>query len=303
MMEGIEHSSRFITILSPRLDSISASGEYPLPTLNLTADIARCDTINLMGIDSTKSEYNYSVINPDLAIYIGGVRKSAGTYLTRVICDGFPIHSWWQSFSSVSFKAPLNFFALERIEEIREGDLHLYVSGKVTLAIHANTNIEYSPLGKIVGYTQGDFEITYRIAQSTWVNSVLSKIGHHKYHLIELDLSHCQIIEALKYIGRMESSLAMHEYDQVANSAREMADYIENFYIEFPQNTYHYLKWIRAFKKFKHFASLALHKEEKRAQLSGEFHIHHHDAEYIIISAKALVRYAQQLVLDYRRNT
>lgn len=50
MMEGIEHSSKFITLMSPVLDSISASGEYPSPTLNLTANIVWCNPVYLLGM-------------------------------------------------------------------------------------------------------------------------------------------------------------------------------------------------------------------------------------------------------------
>lgn len=275
--------------------SVVSNGSKSCPTLRFRALPLKAGKIEVMSSTAIEKRH-YSVIAYDLGLYLGGSKIQGASFLTSVICSGFPLHSWWDNYGTLEFIAPLDFFKLEAIERDRKGEVVLVICGTVTLAIHqdsiVSTNSELEPID---GYSHADLELYFRIAQSDWVEKVLSPLGHRKFHLLELDLSDCEIKKALEYISLAESAISAGQLVDGAIKCREMADYLTNQYLSFDKNGTQGEKWKRAISYFKHFASLSGHQEEKKAKVGAGFVFDRDDAEFTLILAKALIRYAQCL--------
>jgi len=292
MTQGIMHGSRYIANLRPVIESVTASGMYPSPNLFLRVESGKVSKIDSDGF-SQGSGSEYTILEPRLSACFG---RSAhdGFYLGSAISERFPLYSWHGDVSC-AFRVPLDYFTLEAIEKNRESDLTITVYGSVTIAVMESVLSPQSHLGVISGYARGELEVSFKIPQSVWVNDVLGRIGHRKFHLLEIDLSrHCQIHEALEYIGNMEKALNSHEYEKVAVLTRELIDFLSEGYLE-KNGISKSERWKRASSKVKHFASLFVHKEKIGREVDEVISIQRSDAEYLLTQSKVIIRYAQEI--------
>lgn len=177
-------------------------------------------------------------------------------------------------------------------------DITLAISGPATLAIHP-LGVHNSGTGllQIDGYSEAELELEFRIAQSDWIEKVLSKMGHRKFHLLELDLSHCEIQKALEYLAHAEQGLDEDNLETMATKCREIVSHLSKSYLELAQDDSRKKKWTPVSKCVKDFASKALHQEDIASSnnVADSPVFTRADAEYLLILTKALIRYAQQL--------
>lgn len=290
-MEGLSYSNQEIGTFKVDESSVTAIGSYPTPSLRLWAEPMR-----FFPIEDQGQKHYYTIFTHDLGLYLTNGRRHGGHFISPIIVRGIPIHSWWTNWDIVEFIAPLDYFKMLRIEKERKGNLSLFVSGDVQIAVHSDVYNEYkTSLSPILGYKRAELELSFRIAQSYWVNKVLASLGHRKFHLIEIDLTECTINAALERISKMECSYDMAQYNDVAVEARELCDYLSLEYLNFSDESDPSLKWTTAISFLKKCASLALHKQEKSTEIGKPFIFTKEDAEFILIHAKVLIRYAQQL--------
>jgi hypothetical protein len=295
MENELMYGNRTICTFQTDPGSVVPIGTRSTPSLRLWAMPAKTHPIEVMG-SSGPEKRSYSVISHDLGLYLGKGHRQGGAFLSSVMCSGLPLRSWWETFGTLEFLAPLDYFKLEEIERERKKDVVLVVSGTVVLAIHPKAVFsKENHLEQIDGFAAAELELTFRIAQSHWVDNVLSRLGHRKFHLLELDLTHCEITKALEYIADAESAVAEGRLVDAAIKCRDMVDYMTLQYLAFPKGDQRRVKWSRAKDYFKEFASLAGHQEEKKASIAADFAFDKEDAEFTLILAKALVRYAQVL--------
>ncbi len=292
MIQGIMYGSRYIATLRSNIESVCASGMYPSPVLFLRADGGTMHKIDSDGF-SGESGSEYTILEPRLSSCFGR-SVHEGFYLGNVITENFPLYSWHRD-SSCAFRVPLDYFALEAIEQNRESSLTITIYGSVSVAVMESVLSAQSHLGVISGYVRGDLEVSFKIPQSTWVNDVLGRIGHRKFHLLEIDLSrHCQIHEALEYVKKMETSLNSHGYEYVAVLTRELVDFLtEDFLAKKDLNESE--RWKRSASRLKHLASLFVHKEKIGREVGEDISIHRSDAEYLLLQSQAIIRYAQEI--------
>jgi len=295
MTEGIIHGSRYITYLRPITESVSASGLYPSPILFLRADTGKINKIESYSSMSGDGSH-FTILTPKLSACYGR-SEHEGFYIGDVQPNGFPFYSWHGD-ASLSFKVPLDFFSLEAIEQNRKSDLVITIYGDVTIAAMEEIQSQNSFLGKITGYTRGELSLSFKIPQSTWVNNVLGRIGHRKFHLLEIDLSrHCQIHEALEYVNKMETSLHSHGYENVAVLSRELVDFLTEDFLA-KKNLNNCERWKRSASRLKHLASLFVHKEKIGREVGEDINIHRSDAEYLLLQSQAIIRYAQEIAVS-----
>lgn len=295
---SIIHGSHTITLLHPVIDSIHASGPYPSPVLNLFASTGRMSKLQptLMQPDSG---YEYTLLEPKILLYSGSDSYN-GVCIGEALSSSFPLHSWVHD-NYLKFTIPLGYFAIEYIEQNRDTDLLLTLKGNVTIAVMKSIEFGSDFLGNICGYTKGELSLSFHIPQSTWVNNVLGKVGHRKFHLIELEHSHeCQIQAALSYINKIDDAYGMHNYDNVALLAREMLDNLCNHYSD-NERISNDERWKRVIGKLKNFCSLFMHKEEIGKTSDNSIEMQRYDAEYIILEMKIIIRYAQQIANDSKQ--
>jgi hypothetical protein len=276
--------------------SVVPSGSRSCPTLRLWAEPATVHKISITGSSGRAEERHYSMVGHDLGLYLGKGKKEGGDLLTPVLLSGLPLRSWWTSFGTMEFLAPLDFFKLEAIERERRKDVVLVVSGTVTLAIHPDSIASRnSHLEQIDGYEEAQLDLIYNIAQSRWVEAVLSRLGHRKFYVLELDLTHCEISKALEYIMEAEAAAMEGRLVDSAIRCRDMMDYLTKQYLALDKKDVRSEKWARACSYLKKFASLSGHQEDWRAEVGAGFSFNRDDAEFTLITAKALIRYAQVL--------
>lgn len=301
MENELIYGSKIICTFQVDPRSVVSSGTHSCPTLRFWAQATRSNKVELI-ITKQREKRHYSMVSHDLALYLGKGRKYGGSFLTSILCSGLPLRSWWSNPGHLEFIAPLDFFKLDAIERNREKDSVLVISGAVLLAIHPNQirNSE-SNLEQIDGYIEAELELTYRIAQSDWVDKILAVLGHRRFHMLELDFTHCEITKALEYISRAESAISEGRLINAAIGCRDMADYLSKQYLSFSKDDQRHEKWIRASDYFKHFASMSGHQEGLKVKYEN-FVFNRPDVEFTLILAKALIRYAQTLKKEGKVN-
>lgn len=277
--------------VNPR--SVYATGTISCPALKLNARPTEFNPV-VISRSGSREERQFSIISHDLGLYLDKGQKYGGTYISSIQCKGLPIRSWWKN-NSIEFIAPVDYFKLNAIERERKKDAVLVVSGSMLLAIHPKKSLSSNDYYlQIDEYVEAELEIRYHIAQSDWIENLLSRLGHRKFYLLELDLTHCEINTALEYISSAESAISETRYVDAAIRCRDMMDYLEKDYLAFSEGDYRQEKWVRISSYFKHFTSLSGHQEEMKSKF-GDFAFDRYDAELAVVLAKAIIRYAQQL--------
>lgn len=112
------------------------------------------------------------------------------------IGEGFsgPIaeYSWPRGSSrQITIEIPLDSYRLEKIEERRRDDIQFRLSGSALIAEHppvtmAGSNEKQEHRRDVESFTRGQFEITFSIPLSHWVDKVLPGLGYGKVKLIEI---------------------------------------------------------------------------------------------------------------------
>lgn len=290
------HSHRICEIEADER-SVVSYGSRSCPTLRFSARVSRAGTVpvDYPGLNQGR---HYSVVSHNFGLYLGSNRRFGGTFLAPVQCTGLPMRSWLNGSSHLEFLAPLDFFKLEAIERERQKDLSLAISGPAMLAIHPSGGVDSNTrLIQIDGYAEAELELEYHIAQSDWIEKVLSRLGHRVFHLLELDLTHCEVQKALEYLAKAELRLDEGNLEAMATQCRDIAVYLTKSYLQLPTDDPREEKWKPVNKCLWDFASKALHQEEIGSARDTTNHpvFTKADAECLLILTKTLIRYSQQL--------
>jgi hypothetical protein len=232
----------------------------------------------------TKDNERFSDASPNTSPYV--VRSLSGGMTWRLVF-------------------PLDPYRLNGIEARRLGDLNLRLDLFLILAHHIRVVVA-DKVGPSSSEVIGTFEkpnsqIYLQIPQSHWVGKILPDLGANKYFLVEIPTQTDSLVRAWALIDQAEDAYRRWDTKAVYAHCREavtaLSDLVKTHH---SQNSFlTEQRWHRAAKEFNHFASLDLHLEEIRAKgghAPNQVRIEKADAECLLIIAKALAKYAGELI-------
>jgi len=150
------------------------------------------------------------------------------------IGEGFPEpiaeYSWpYLSPRQISIEIPLDHYRIEKIEERRQGDIQFRLSGSALIAEHpsiakAGPNEQQEYRTDVENFTTGNFNITFSIPQSHWVDKILPGFGYGKVKLIEVPIPEKIVPDtfqkALTELQESQRYFVEGDYDKVVAHCR-----------------------------------------------------------------------------------
>lgn len=166
--------------------------------------------------------------------------KSSLYLRNRIIGEGISesmaVYSWpHPSPQQILIEVPLDAYRIEKIEEIRQGDVEFRLSGSALVAEHPrikraapNESQEYRK--NVEEFRTGKFDITFTIPQSNWIDKILPGLGYGKIKLIEVPIPE-KIIpgifkKALEEIQQSQRYFLEGNYDKVVAHCRNAVQLI-----------------------------------------------------------------------------
>jgi hypothetical protein len=200
---------------------------------------------------------------------------------------------------------PLDPHRVKEIEARRHGNLKLrfdfaFVFGHLDRVARLN-NASQGPMDVLVGLEKSTAQIYLEVPQSDWVGKALPALGSSAFFIVEIPAGTGHTAQAWALIEKAESAFGQWDTKAVFAHCREaggaLTSLIEKRY---PQNAFlRDERWGRAIKEFNHLTSLGLHLEEIKANgkySADQVRIEKADAECVLIFAKALAKYAEELI-------
>jgi hypothetical protein len=156
------------------------------------------------------------------------------------IGEGFPEpiaeYSWpYLSPRQISIEIPLDHYRIEKIEERRQGDIHFRLSGSALIAEHpsiakAGPNEQQEYKRDVENFTTGNFNITFSIPQSHWIDKILPGLGYGKVKLIEVPIPEKIVPDtfqkALTELQESQRYFVEGDYDKVVAHCRSAVQLI-----------------------------------------------------------------------------
>ncbi len=140
-------------------------------------------------------------------------------------------------------------------------------------------------------------EVTIR--SSDWIHDYAPVLHLGEYFTIEIPKGQRTIEKAWKYVESAEESFREWSIKEVYANCREVGSLLDKTIRQrFKKGSYNYDdRWGRAYERFAHLTSLALHLEDlEKRRGAGEVDIGRVDAEHVLIVTKALIKYAEELL-------
>ena len=156
------------------------------------------------------------------------------------IGEGFsePIAEYsWSPFNSrqIPIEIPLDHYRIEKIEERRQGDIQFRLSGSALIAEHppiakAGPNERQEYRKDVENFTTGNFNITFTIPQSHWIDKILPGLGYGKVKLIEIPIPEKIVPDtfqkALTELQESQRYFVEGDYDKVVAHCRSAVQLI-----------------------------------------------------------------------------
>ncbi|HJH27191.1 MAG TPA: hypothetical protein C5S37_10620 [Methanophagales archaeon] len=156
------------------------------------------------------------------------------------IGEGFsePIAEYsWPHLSprQISIEIPLDHYRIEKIEERRQGDIQFRLSGSALIAEHpsiakAGPNERQEYKTDVENFTTGNFNITFSIPQSHWIDKILPGLGYGKVKLIEVPIPEKIVPDtfqkALTELQESQRYFVEGDYDKVVAHCRSAVQLI-----------------------------------------------------------------------------
>ena len=197
--------------------------------------------------------------------------------------------------TTYNLEFPLDYKRIIKIEEHRRNNLSIKLSVWFVIGVFKETN-----LNKI---SNSLVEIPFEVEQSHWVNKILSELSYGKYFLIEIPEGEKFLRDAWEYIEKAEECYKMWDTKGAFANCREVGDILHKTIKLNLEGSVNFEKWKRSFDLFKHLTSLYLHVEDIKGDTANEkIAVNKNDTEHIIIISKALVKYAEGLLRENKKN-
>jgi hypothetical protein len=140
-----------------------------------------------------------------------------------------------------------------------------------------------------------------RIPSADWVHDYAPKFGLGEYFIIEIPKGKKTIERAWGYIESAEECRLTWNTKGVFANCREAGSLLdETIKRKFGKESFTYsVKWNRAYDRFNDLSSLDLHLEDIRKSTkysADDVIINQFDAEYLLIQAKSLIKYVEELI-------
>lgn len=216
----------------------------------------------------------------ELYLKINDLKISDSSYFHPVLKVSKGYHNY-----KIKFEFPFVFGTINKVEEIRTGDLALEIRTQLQLFFQNSDTDSY--------FSSASTNLEFKIPRSHWVENILPSLNYGKYIILEIPLNNNSIGKAWNYIEKAEKSFNEWNSKDVYANCREAGTLLDSMVkTKFSENP-DIKKWEKAFSYFNGSASLNLHQEDiKKKKPVGDFEIKKSDAEFILISTKVLYNYA-----------
>ncbi len=203
---------------------------------------------------------------------------------------------------------PLDFHRIKLIEEKRRGNMIFNISFSLLIGYYPSLLLQkeqYQNTDRALTHyeTFSSRQLTLDIPQSYWVEKVLPLLGLGEYFIIEMPKGKKTLQEAWGYLEKAEFGYRSWNSKEVFGNCREIGTLLDGYIkAKFGTKTFSYEeRWVRAFGSFKHLASLDLHLEDVKKKLvypEESVKTNKSDAEHPLIRARALIKYAEELIQE-----
>ena len=209
--------------------------------------------------------------------------------------------------ANLRFEFPVDHNKIDRIEINRSDDIKLKMAIQFQLAVFEPINYAVDTHLTETKYFITNYRTIYEdfnveIPQSYWLKNVLPNLGVGEFFVIELPKGTDEIREAWEFISRAEHAFRNWDSKSVFANCRELGELLDGkVKAKFGNSSFSYKeRWQRRYDNYTHYASLDLHLEKLKANSnnynSADLKAYKSDAENMILSAKVLTKYAQELL-------
>lgn len=217
----------------------------------------------------------------------------------------------------IRIEIPLDLYRLEKIEERRRDDIQFRLSGSALVAEHPSVPKagpkERQEYRRDVGeFAKGDFDITFSIPQSHWVDKILPGLGYGKVKLIEIPIGEKVLPDtfrnAQEELVQAQDYFTQGNYDKAVEHCRNSLEPLKKllpeiktlltsskyeWVVEVGQATH---DWIdKIYKKTRDISSIPHHPPSIG-------HFSRFEAQAILMVTIALLSYSGKLVKQKKKN-
>ncbi len=217
----------------------------------------------------------------------------------------------------IIIEIPLDLYRLEKIEERRRENIQLRLSGSALVAEHPSVpqaipNEQQEYKRDVACFTKGNFDITFDIPQSHWVEKILPGLGYGKVKLIEIPIPEKVMPDTFKNVQaeleQAQDYFIYGDYDKVVEHCRNAIEPLKNlrpqikilltnskyeWVTEVGQATY---DWIdKIYTKTRNVSSIPHH-------LPSIGHFSRFEAQTILMVTIALLSYSGKLLNQKKNN-
>ena len=207
----------------------------------------------------------------------------SGSYPYKVIAERLN--------TTYNLEFPLNYKRISKIENERNDNLTLQLNLHFTIGIYEQN---------FIGSFENSFsQMRFEIEQSYWVKNILPALNFGEYFIIEIPKGNKLVKEAWAYIEKADNCYKNWDKKGAYANCREVGGMLDRIIKEKLSGKPIMKKWKRTIGKFNYMASLNLHIEETtNEEPKGIVEINKNDTEHIIIVTKALLKYAEELLIE-----
>lgn len=207
----------------------------------------------------------------------------SGSYPYKVIAERLN--------TTYNLEFPLNYKRISKIENERNDNLTLQLNLHFTIGIYEQN---------FIGSFENSFsQMRFEIEQSYWVKNILPALNFGEYFIIEIPKGNKLVKEAWAYIEKADNCYKNWDTKGAYANCREVGVLLDRIIKEKLSGNPIMKKWKRTIEKFNYMSSLNLHIEEiTNEEPKGIVEINKNDTEHIIIVTKALLKYAEELLIE-----
>ncbi len=238
--------------------------------------------------ESSARVTNFIILNTEAELFLEDKHLKisdsvSGSYSYKVIAERLN--------TTYNLEFPLDYKRISKIEAERIDNLTLQLNLHFTIGIYEQNFV-------------GSFENSYaqmriEIEQSYWVKNILPALNFGEYFIIEIPKGDQLINETWSYIERADNCYKMWDAKGAFANCREVGTLLDRTMKEKLSNNPILKKWKRAIEKFNYLSSLNLHIEDVlNEEPKGIVNINKNDTEHILIVTKALLKYAEELLIE-----
>lgn len=145
------------------------------------------------------------------------------------------------------------------------------------------------------------FPYNFRIPSTDWIHEYAPIFGLGEFFSIQIPKGKRELVDAWKYVEQAEASFQNWDTISVYANCRECGKLLDKKIGErYGRSSFNYKeRWGRFYARFENLASLNLHLEDlKKSYPPEDVQINKPDSEHLLINTKALVKFAEELLLE-----